>query len=86
LRELFISLAAFVVRIRSLLIPPGRDDPKRDSPDIQVLRPLCWTGLLHQQRGADSFRTDDVVFAKTPLWKSSLRLETDRMVASPTRH
>ena len=66
--------------------PGAHFDDVLSSLYIQVLRPLCWTGLLHQQRGEDSFRTDDVVFAKTPLWKSSLRLETDRMVASPTRH
>ena len=53
---------------------------------IQVLRPLCWAGLLHQQRGADSYRTEDALFVKTPLWKAALRLDTDGEVRGATRH
>ena len=53
---------------------------------LQVLRPLCWAGLLHQQRSEDQFRTEDVVFMKTPLWKAALQLETDEMVVGAPRH
>lgn len=38
---------------------------------IQVLRPLCWAGLLQQERGAASFRFEEAVFMKTPLWRSA---------------
>ena len=46
---------------------------------LQVLRPLCWCGLLneHGHRGG---RISDRTFAKTPLWKVALRLDTDGMV------
>jgi hypothetical protein len=52
---------------------------------LQVLRPLCWCGLLneHGDRGG---RIADRTFAKTPLWKVALRLDTDEMVTSATRH
>ena len=53
---------------------------------IQVLRPLCWAGLLQQGRGAPSYRSGDAVFIKTPLWRAALRLETDEMVRRTTRH
>lgn len=53
---------------------------------IQVLRPLCWAGLLHEQRGTGSFRTQDTVFTKTPLWRAALQLETDRAMRPATRH
>lgn len=47
---------------------------------IQVLRPLCWAGLLQQERGAAGYRFEEAVFMKTPLWRAALRLETDGMV------
>lgn len=53
---------------------------------IQVLRPLCWAGLLHQQRGDGRFRIEDAVFMKTPLWKAALQLETDEIIVSALRH
>ena len=53
---------------------------------FQVLRPLCWAGLLHQQRDADSYRMEDALFVKTPLWKATLRLDTDGEVKGATRH
>ncbi len=33
---------------------------------IQVLRPLCWAGLLQQERGTASYRFEEAVFMKTP--------------------
>ena len=50
-----------------------------------VLRPLCWAGLLSEQRqgrGLERVR----VFVKTPLWAAALHLPTDKHVTSPTRH
>lgn len=53
---------------------------------IRILRPLCWTGLLHESTVSGSFRTEHSVFTKTPLWRATLRLDTDDMVRSATRH
>lgn len=53
---------------------------------LQVLRPLCWAGLLQQLRGKDRWRTEDAVFMKTPLWKAALELETDSIVTIVPRH
>ena len=52
---------------------------------VQILRPLCWTGLLseHRTRGQG---LEEGTFAKTPLWHASLHLETDDMVKPATRH
>lgn len=52
----------------------------------QVLRPLIWTGLLEETRPAKSFRSQESVFTKTPLWKAALKLETDFQVMRATRH
>jgi hypothetical protein len=53
---------------------------------IQVLRPLCWAGLLLQERGTASYRFEEAMFMKTPLWRAALRLETDGVVGRATRH
>ena len=53
---------------------------------IQVLRPLCWAGFLQQERGTPSYRFEDAVFMKTPLWRSALVLGTDAEVAPAIRH
>ena len=47
---------------------------------VQVLRPLCWTGLLHQQHGTDRFSLEDEKFTKTSLWEAALQLRTDAMI------
>ena len=51
-----------------------------------VLRPLCWIGLLQEHRTKKFYSTEDTVFIKTPLWKSALRLSTDHEVRNATRH
>jgi hypothetical protein len=51
---------------------------------IQVLRPLCWTGLLHMDWSDSLLSTERCAFTKTPLWRAALRLETDRHLASAT--
>ena len=53
---------------------------------IQVLRPLCWAGLLQQERGAVSCRFEEAIFMKTPLWRAAVRLETDKMLRKVTWH
>jgi hypothetical protein len=53
---------------------------------IQILRPLCWAGLLHETTASGSFRTEHSLFTKTPLWRATLSLDTDDMVKSATRH
>ena len=53
---------------------------------IQVLRPLCWAGLLRQERGKASYRFEGLEFMKTPLWLAALRLETDGVARGATLH
>lgn len=52
----------------------------------QVLRPLVWTGLLQETRPERSFRSQDAIYTKTPLWKVALKLDTDSLVQPATRH
>ena len=52
---------------------------------VQVLRPLCWAGLLHEDR-VNLMRSEESVFTKTPLWHAALQLTTDRHVSPATRH
>ena len=45
-----------------------------------VLQPLCWLGLLWEDR--EGLRIwDDGTFYKTPLWHAALKLETDGQAA-----
>lgn len=53
---------------------------------LNILRPLCWTGLLHMNRVKGFQSTERSVFTKTPLWKAALKLETDPLVKTATRH
>ena len=53
---------------------------------INVLRPLCWAGLLHEQHTENYFRAGESVFTKTPLWRNALRLDTDQYIKPATRH
>ena len=53
---------------------------------IQVLRPLCWAGLLTMETSARRYRSEDALFLKTPLWRAVLALDTDHEVAPATRH
>jgi hypothetical protein len=52
---------------------------------VQILRPLCWTGLLSEHRTKRQ-GLEEGTFTKTPLWYASLRLDTDDMVKPATRH
>jgi hypothetical protein len=66
--------------------PKGHFDDILSSLSIQVLRPLCWAGLLHMDRAKGPLSTERSVFIKTPLWRAVLRLETDRLLRTATRH
>ena len=66
--------------------PFPRYDEMMGSLYTQFLRPLIWTGLLQETRPAKSFRSQESVFTKTPLWKAALKLETDPLVKPATRH
>ncbi len=51
-----------------------------------VLKPLEWAGIIAMQETREQDgRLAHMIF-KTPLWRSVLRLETDNMVKSATRH
>ena len=66
--------------------PAGGFDDVLSSRYIQVLRPLCWTGLREENRAKGLLRTRESTFIKTPLWRAALPLETDRMISRTTRH
>lgn len=50
-------------------------DPVMGSLFIEVLRPLCWLGLLAVV--GEERRSRDSTYVKTPLWGAALRLDTD---------
>ena len=66
--------------------PLPRYDDVLGSFYLNVLRPLCWTGLLHMSRVKGLQSTERSVFTKTPLWKAALKLDTDYLVKTATRH
>lgn len=43
---------------------------------INVIRPLCWLGLLWEEPDSKSILSDST-YHKTPLWAASLKLESD---------
>jgi hypothetical protein len=53
---------------------------------IQVLRPLCWAGLLAEHRPKGTYAFGQHNFVKTPLWRAALQLDTYTMVQPATRH
>lgn len=52
---------------------------------IQVLRPLCWMGLLEEVRSGDGSKQEKHYF-KTSLWHDALELDTDLQLDPVTRH
>ncbi len=46
---------------------------------LQVLRPLCWTGLLTEEKSGNGGIAESL-FQKTPLWRSAVKLDTDSMI------
>ena len=66
--------------------PLPRYDDVLGSLYLNILRPLCWVGLLHMNRVKGFQSTERSVFTKTPLWRAALKLETDALVKPATRH
>jgi hypothetical protein len=66
-------------RLREALYGPPASgqsfDPIMGSLFIEVLRPLCWLGLLAAV--GEERRSWDSLYVKTPLWFAALRLDTD---------
>lgn len=52
---------------------------------IHVLRPLCWAGLLAENRVGSGLARREF-YTKTPLWPTALALATDPDLKPVTRH
>ena len=52
---------------------------------IHVLRPLCWAGLLAENRVGSGLARREI-YNKTPLWPTALALATDPNLKPVTRH
>ena len=50
-----------------------------------VLKPLEWSGLITVGQ-ANALGHSDLIYFKTPLWRSVLKLDTDLELAPATRH
>lgn len=76
-------------RLREVLYgrPDSRPhyDPIPGQLYVEVLRPLCWLGLL-QVVGEESMALRGNVYAKTPLWHATLRLDTDASLRPVVKH
>lgn len=51
---------------------------------MQVLRPLCWLGLLEKVGTGRGW--SDETYAKTPLWRAVMRLDTDHYLTPIIAH
>jgi hypothetical protein len=65
--------------------PGPRYDPIAGQLYIEVLRPLCWLGLL-QVIGEERMASREKVYAKTPLWYAALQLDTDASLQPIVKH
>lgn len=76
-------------RLRAVLygLPDAgpRYDPIVGQLYIEVLRPLCWLGLL-QGVGEERIAGRHNVYCKTPLWHAALRLDTDASLQPIVKH
>ncbi len=76
-------------RVREALYGPTdpgpRYDPIAGKLYVEVLRPLCWLGLL-QVVGEERMASRDNVYAKTPLWHAALRLDTNASLRLIVKH
>ncbi len=56
--------------------PGERAIPERSALRYDIIRPLCWLGLLHEEReGLTIWQRG--TYHKTPLWPACLKLESD---------
>ncbi|PPD15320.1 MAG: hypothetical protein CTY25_07165 [Methylobacterium sp.] len=65
--------------------PGPHYDPFPGKLYVEVLRPLCWLGLL-QVVGEERLTGRDNVYVKTPLWYAALQLDTDRSLKTIVTH
>ncbi len=76
-------------RLREVLYGPPdpgpRHDPIAGQLYVEILRPLCWLGLL-QVISEERLASRDNVYAKTPLWHAALRLDTDASLQPTVQH
>lgn len=76
-------------RLREVLYGPPDPGPHYDPIPgklyVEVLRPLCWLGLL-QAVGEERIALRNNVYAKTPLWRAALRLDTDASLRPIVKH
>ena len=52
---------------------------------FNVLRPLCWAGLLTEV-GDKKLSLPDRVFVKSPLWQATSKLDTDGYLTDKISH
>lgn len=52
---------------------------------LNILRPLCWVGLLAEHEVGEGF-SKRAVYTKTSLWPAALKLGTDQYLRPATRH
>lgn len=52
---------------------------------FNVLRPLCWAGLLTEVR-EEKLPSPDRLFVKSPLWQATLKLDTDDYLTETISH
>ena len=61
-------------------------DPIMSNLYIEVLRPLCWIGLLNEHHPNNFPSSAERVFTKTALWRTALRLSTDHELRNAALH
>lgn len=69
--------------------PPDPASPYDHMPGMiwsQILRPLCWLGLLADQRTERFQHFEERVYATTPLWRDAFDLQTDAIIPKPRLH
>lgn len=80
-----VTTAAFRDTLYGPHDAPGYDDALGGL-YVQVLRPLCWAGLLVEHGAPGTVSFGPRTFIKTPLWRAALQLNTDSQVQPATRH
>jgi hypothetical protein len=66
----------------SLTASDDEDHPMKSLIYVHVLRPLCWLGLLHENRQTRNER----LFTKTALWPLTLAFKGNPHLSSVAKH
>ncbi len=76
-------------RLREVLYGPPDPGPRYDPIAgrlyVEFLRPLCWLGLL-QVVDEERMASRNNIYAKIPLWRAALRLDTDASLQPIVKH